>query len=49
MMETYLYGNFPVFEGFNHIQFQIREPEGFARMLEEIIKTDRLPYLSFVV
>ena len=49
MMETYLYGNFPVFEGFNHMQYQIRDPEGFARMLEEIIKTDRLPYLSFVV
>lgn len=49
MMETYLYGNFPVFEGFNHMQYQIRDPEGFARMLEQIIKTDRLPYLSFVV
>ena len=49
VMQNYLYGNFPVFEGFNHMQYQIRDPEGFARMLEEIIKTDRLPYLSFVV
>ena len=49
VMQTYLYGNFPVFEGFNHMQYQICDPEGFARMLEEIIKTDQLPYLSFVV
>ena len=49
VMQTYLYGNFPVFEGFNHMQYQICDPEGFARMLEEIIKTNRLPNTSFVV
>ncbi len=43
VMQTYRYGNFPVFEGFNHMQYQIRDPEGFARMLETIIETDRLP------
>ena len=42
-MQTYINGNFPVFEGFNHMQYQIREPEGFARMLETIIETGRLP------
>ena len=46
-MQTYIYGNFPVFEGFNHMQYQIQNPEGFARMLETIIETDRLPELVF--
>ena len=43
VMQTYIYGNFPVFEGFNHMQYQIRDPEGFARMLETIIEAGRLP------
>lgn len=47
VMQAYKYGNFPVFEGLNHMQYQIRNPEGFARMLEMIIKTDRLPELTF--
>ena len=46
VMQTYTHGNFPVFDGFNHMQYQILEPAGFARMLETIIKTDRLPELS---
>ena len=47
VMQTYIYGNFPVFEGFNHMQYQIQNPEGFVRMLETIIETDRLPELVF--
>ena len=43
VMQTYIHGNFPVFEGCNHMQYQIREPEGFARMLETIIETGRFP------
>ena len=49
VMHTYIYGNFPVFEGFNHMQYQIRDPEGFARMLETIMETDRLPKLTFAI
>ena len=49
VMQTYIYGNFPVFEGFNHMQYQIRDPEGFARMLETIMETDRLPKLTFAI
>lgn len=30
------------------MQYQIREPEGFAQMLETIMETDRLPELPFV-
>ena len=47
VMQTYIYGNFPVFEGFNHMQYQIQNPEGFARMLETIIETDRLSEVVF--
>ena len=49
VMQTYIYGNFPIFEGFNHMQYQIQEPEEFAGMLETIIETDRLPKLAFVI
>ena len=49
VMQTYIYCNFPVFEGFNHMQYQIQNPEGFSRMLETIIETDRLPELAFAM
>ena len=48
VMQAYTCGNFPIFNGFNHMQYQILEPAGFAKMLETIIETDRLPELSFV-
>ena len=32
----------PIFEGFNHMPYQIRNPKGFARMLEMIIETDNI-------
>ena len=49
VMRAYPYGNFPVFKGFNHMQYQIRDPEGFARMLETIATTGQLPELAFVL
>ena len=30
-----------------YMQYQIQNPEGFARMLKKIIETDRLPELVF--
>ena len=48
VMQAYPHGNFPVFEGFNHMQYQILDPEGFAKMLEEIITSDQFPELPFV-
>lgn len=41
-MQAYPYGNFPVFDGFNHMQYQIRDPKGFAEMLEKIIETGKI-------
>lgn len=43
VMQAYKYGNFPVFEGFNHMQYQICDPKGFAEMLETIIETGKMP------
>ena len=37
VMKTYQYGNFPVFDGFNHMQYQIRDPKGFADLMTAII------------
>ena len=48
VMKTYPYANFPVFKGYNHIQYQIRDPKGFADMLEMIIEQNCLPKLSFL-
>lgn len=48
VMQAYKHGNFPVFEGCNHMQYQILDPEGFAKMLEIIIESDKLPELAFL-
>ena len=45
---AYPKGNFPIFDGYNHMQFQIRDPRGFAEMLTEIVEKGRLPVLSFL-
>ena len=38
VMKAYPYGHYPVFEGYNHMQYQIRDPKGFAHMLLDIIE-----------
>ena len=48
VMRAYPDGHFPVFEGYNHMQYQIRDPKGFADMLEMIIEQNCLPKLSFL-
>ena len=48
VMQAYPYGNYPVFEGYNHMQYQIRDPRGFAGMLRSVIETDSLPELPFM-
>ena len=49
VMQAYPQGNFPVFKDFNHMQYQIREPEKFAGMLETIVETGKLPELPFLI
>ena len=48
VMKTYRYGNFPVFEGFNHMQYQIRDPKGFADLLVSVMDRNALPQLPFL-
>ena len=46
--KAYPAGNFPVFAGYDHMQYQIRDPQGFAAMLEHIIEQNELPPLPFL-
>lgn len=45
VMAAYPQGQFPVFEGYDHMQYQIRDPEGFAGMLVSLMETGKLPEL----
>lgn len=48
VMKAYPYGNYPIFEGYDHMQYQIRDPKGFAEMLTYIAEHDRMPELPFI-
>lgn len=48
VMRAYPAGHFPVFEGYNHMQYQIRDPQGFAQMLECLMEQGRMPELPFL-
>lgn len=47
-MQAYPAANFPIFVDFNHIQYQIRDPKGFADMLISIMDAGKLPELPFI-
>ena len=46
--QAYPQGHFPVFEGHDHMQYQISDPQGFAEMLISIMEQGKLPELSFI-
>lgn len=46
--KAYPAGNFPVFAGYDHMQYQIRDPRGFAELLQSLMERDRLPDLPFL-
>ncbi|MDO4380752.1 MAG: hypothetical protein Q4D20_07760, partial [Clostridia bacterium] len=48
VMKTYPFASFPIFENFNHMQFQIRDPKGFSKMLVSVIEKDEIPALPFL-
>ena len=48
VIEAYPCGNYPVFEGYDHMQYQIRDPKGFAEMLAFIAAQDGMPKLPFI-
>lgn len=45
VMKAYPHGGFPVFTGYNHMQYQIRNPAGFAAMLRTLMEQDTLTAL----
>ena len=47
-MNAYPAANFPVFKDFNHMQYQIRDPEGFAALLAAIVEQGAIPELPFL-
>ena len=48
VMNAYPYGNYPIFEGYEHMQYQIRDPRGFAQMLSSIMEQGEMPELPFI-
>lgn len=48
VMKAYPHAAFPVFEGHDHMQYQISDAEGFARMLRYVIERGELPELPFL-
>ena len=48
VIEAYPCGHYPVFEGYDHMQYQIRDPKGFAEMLAFIAAQDAMPKLPFI-
>ena len=48
VMKAYPSGNYPVFEGYNHMQYQIRDPRGFAEMLAYVAEHDGMPKLPLI-
>ena len=46
--KAYPHAHFPVLEGHDHMQYQIRDPQGFAAMLVSIMEQDRMPDLPFI-
>lgn len=49
VMKAYPKANFPVFDGLDHMQYQIRDPHGFAEMLRSIIENGALPQLPGII
>ena len=45
VMEAYPRGRYPVFEGYDHMQYQIKDPRGFAALLRSVAEKDALPEL----
>lgn len=48
VMKSYPDARFPIFDEYNHMQYQIRDPKGFADMLVYIIENDKMPSLPFL-
>ena len=45
VMTAWPEGHFPIFEGYNHMQYQIEDSKGFASMLRSIMVRNEMPEL----
>ncbi len=43
VMRAYPHASFPVFMGYDHMQYQIQDPKGFAEMLRAFVEDGALP------
>lgn len=43
VMKAYPQAHYPVFDGYNHMQYQIRDPKGFAEMLDCVVRENKIP------
>lgn len=48
VMKAYPESHFPIFEGYNHMQYFIQDPKGFADMLVSVMEKNCLPNLPFL-
>ena len=48
VMKAYPKAHYPVFKDYNHMQYQIRNPKGFAQMLVSVMEKDCMPELKFM-
>lgn len=48
VMKAYPNAHFPIFDNYNHMQYQIRDPKGFGDMLLSIIEKNEMPVLDFL-
>ncbi len=48
VQRAYPKAHYPVFRDYNHMQYQIRDPQGFGEMLVTLMETDRLPELPML-
>lgn len=44
-MRAYPAAHFPVWDDYDHMQYQIRDPQGFAALLRSLMEQDILPPL----
>lgn len=48
VMKAYPNGNYPIFEGRNHMQYQIKHPKGFVEMFRSITEENTLSDIPFL-
>ncbi len=48
VMKSYSNAHFPIFDNYNHMQYQIKNPKCFSYMLLSIIENNEMPAMDFL-